>query len=168
MRTATLDDLEELSRVKSTVSRRAYGAVMTPEELAWWLDVGCSPERFAVPVADPRCTVLIDDAAHAVGTVTCAEAAYISDVYVERAGEGAGRRMVDALLAIGREAALAQAECSVMAWSTGAIAFWERMGFRRGRFLTLPVFDPGGRMRRDGAMRSEHFRTDYLGFVRAL
>jgi GNAT superfamily N-acetyltransferase len=168
MRTATHDDVTELSRIKATVSRRAYGPVMTPGELAWWLDVGCSPERFAAPLADPRCTVLIDDAAHAVGTVTCAEAAYISDVYVEQAGRGAGRRMVDALLAIGRAAALTQAECSVMAWSTGAIVFWERMGFRRGRFLTLPVFDPGGLMRRDGAMRSEHFRTDYLGFVLAL
>jgi ribosomal protein S18 acetylase RimI-like enzyme len=168
VRAATLSDLAELSRIKTTVSRRAYGALMTESELAWWLEVGCSPERFAVPLGDPRCTVLIDDAAHAVGTVTCAEAAYISDVYVERPGHGAGRRMVDALLAVGREAGLAQAECSVMAWSPEAIAFWERMGFRRGRFLTLPSFDPRGLMRRDGAMRSESFPTSYLGYVRAL
>ena len=168
MRAATTSDLAELSRIKSTVSRRAYGALMTESELAWWLEVGCSPERFATPLGDPRSTVLIDDAAHAVGTVTCAEAAYISDVYVEHAGLGAGRLMVDALLAIGRDAGLAQAECSVMAWSAQAIAFWERMGFRRGRFLTLPVFDRQGLMRRDGEMQSETFPTRYLGYVRAL
>jgi ribosomal protein S18 acetylase RimI-like enzyme len=167
IRAATTADLAELSRIKSTVSRRVYGALMSESELAWWLDVGCSPERFATPLRDPRSTVLIDDDAHAVGTVTCAEAAYISDVYVERAGRGAGRRMVDALLAAARDAGLAQAECSVMAWSEDAIAFWERMGFRRGRFLTRPVFDPEGLMRRDGEMQSETFPTRYLGFVRA-
>ena len=168
LRTATTSDLQQLSAIKSAVSRRTYGALMTQDQMAWWLDVGCSPSHFATPVDDPRSTVLIDDEAGAVGTVTCAEAAYISDVYVERPGEGAGRRMVDALLAVGREHGLAQAECSVMGWSPDAIAFWVRVGFTRGRFLTKPVFDPEGLMRRDGWMRSESFPTTYLGYVRPL
>ncbi len=168
IRAATRADLSELSAIKGSVSRRAYGALMTEEQLAWWLDIGCSPARFTSALDDPQCTVLIDDEARAVGTIRCAEAAYISDVYVERAGEGAGRRMVDALLALGREQGLGQAECSVMGWASEAIAFWSRMGFRRGHFLTRPVFDPHGLMRRDGWMRSESFPTTYLGFVRPL
>jgi ribosomal protein S18 acetylase RimI-like enzyme len=168
IRTATTADLAELSAIKSSVSRLAYGALMTDEQLAWWLEMGCSQARFQAPLGDSRSTVLIDHEAGAVGTVTCAEAAYISDVYVARPGEGAGRRMVEALLALGREHGLAQAECSVMGWSPEASAFWIRMGFTRGRFLTKPAFDPEGRMRRDGWMQSESFPTTYLGYVRAL
>jgi GNAT superfamily N-acetyltransferase len=168
IRTATTADLPELSAIKSAVSRRAYGALMTEAQLAWWLDVGCSQERFAPHLDDPGSTVLLDDETRAVGTITFAEAAYISDVYVERAGVGGGRRMVDALLSLARERRLPQAECSVMGWSSDAMAFWTRMGFERGRFMTQPSFDRHGLMRRDGWMRSESFPTTYLGYVRAL
>jgi GNAT superfamily N-acetyltransferase len=168
IRTATTADLPELSAIKSAVSRRAYGALMTEEQLAWWLDVGCSQERFAPHLDDPGSTVLLDDETRAVGTITFAEAAYISDVYVERAGAGGGRRMVDALLSLARGRRLPQAECSVMGWSSDAMAFWRRMGFERGRFMTQPSFDRHGLMRRDGWMRSESFPTTYLGYVRAL
>jgi hypothetical protein len=168
LRTATTADLPELSAIKSAVSRRAYGALMTEEQLAWWLDVGCSAERFAPHLDDPHSTVLVDDETRAVGTVTFAEAAYISDVYVVRAGEGGGRRMVDALVSLARERELPQAECSVMGWSADAIVFWMLMGFTRGRFLTRPSFDRHGLMRRDGWMQSETFPTTYLGYVLAL
>lgn len=168
LRIATTADLPDLSAIKSEVSRRAYGGLMTEEQLAWWLELGCSQERFAPHLDDPDSTVLVDDEARAVGTVTFAEAAYISDVYVERAGEGGGRRMVDALVTLARERRLAQAECSVMGWSTDAMVFWTRMGFTRGRFLTRPSFDRDGLMRRDGWMRSEHFPTTYVGYVLAL
>ena len=164
-RTATTADLPELSAIKSAVSRRAYGALMTAEQLAWWLEVGCSEERFAPHLGDPHSAVLLDDETRAVGTVTFAEAAYISDVYVERPGAGGGRRMVDALVSLARERGLPQAECSVMGWSADAVVFWRRMGFTRGRFLTQPSFDPHGLMRRDGWMQSESFPTTYVGYV---
>ena len=160
--TATTADLPELSAIKSAVSRRAYGGLMTEEQLAWWLDVGCSQERFAPHLDDPHSTVLLDDETRAVGTVTFAEAAYISDVYVERAGEGGGRRMVDALVSLARERGLPQAECSVMGWSADAVVFWTRMGFTRGRFLTQPSFDrarPHAPRRLDAVASTSRRRT---------
>jgi hypothetical protein len=121
LRIATTADLPDLSAIKSAVSRRAYGGLMTEEQLAWWLEVGCSQERFAPHLDDPRSTVLVDDEARAVGTVTFAEAAYISDVYVERAGEGGGRRMVDSRRPSARSWAGARTRwCSGRAWASRA------------------------------------------------
>jgi ribosomal protein S18 acetylase RimI-like enzyme len=167
-RTATLDDLRELARIKAVVSRRAYSALMSSDELQWWLDAACSPEHFKALLDDPKAAVLIEDTSRAVGTVRFEEAAYISDVYVAHPGMGAGRRIVETLLTYACAAGQASAECSVMAWSPGAIAFWEAMGFRRGRFATQQPWDPDGLMRRDGTMHSRTLATEYLAYVRAL
>jgi hypothetical protein len=46
-RAATLDDLRDLAAIKAVVSGRAYGTLMSSEELRWWLDAACSPDHFA-------------------------------------------------------------------------------------------------------------------------
>jgi hypothetical protein len=167
-RAARLGDLRDLAAIKAVVSRRAYGTLMSSTQLRWWLDVACSRDHFAALLGDPGAVVLIEQESRAVGTVRFEQAAYISDVYVARPGFGAGRRMVEALLFRARAAGQTSAECSVMAWSSGAIAFWEVMGFRRGRFATQQSWDPEGLMRRHGTMRSRTLSTEYLAYVRAL
>jgi hypothetical protein len=167
-RAATVGDVQDLAAIKASVSRRAYEGLMSADELTWWLDAACSVEHFAALLGHPRAEVLIEDESRAVGTVRFEQAAYISDVYVTRPGTGAGRRMVEALCARARAAGQTTAECSVMGWSSGAIAFWEVMGFRRGRFATQQSWDPEGLMRRFGMMRSRTLSTDYLAYVRAL
>lgn len=168
VRDATGADAGELSAIKRVVSERAYSALMSERELEWWLTVVCAPDHFAAMIEDPACAVVVDDELRGVGTVRLAEAAYIGDVYVAHPGGGAGRRIVDALLGRAVAAGLAQAECSVMEWSIDAIAFWERLGFRRGRFETQPIWDPEGLMRSAGSMRSLSLSTSYLAYVRAI
>ena len=168
LRDARADEVAELSEIKRRVSQRAYAGLMSARELAWWLEVVCAPEHFAALIADPACAVLVEDELEGVGTVRLAEAAYIGDVYVVRAGAGAGRRIVEALLERARADGRPQAECSVMAWSAAAAAFWERIGFRRGRFATQPAWDPEGLMRRDGWMPSRSLATRYLAYTKRL
>jgi len=168
VRDAINADAAQLSAIKRAVSERAYAALMSERELAWWLEVVCAPDHFAAMIGDPACAVVIDEESFAVGSVRFAQAAYIGDVYVARAGGGAGRAVVDALLERASVAGLTRAECSVMEWSVEAIGFWERIGFRRGRFATQPAWDPDGLMRRVGSMRSRTLSTSYLAYVRAI
>jgi GNAT superfamily N-acetyltransferase len=161
-------DAAALSAIKRAVSERAYNGLMSERELDWWLGRPCAEDHFAAMIEDPACAVVIDQEHGGVGSVRFAEAAYIGDVYVERAGAGAGRRIVDALLDRADVAGLTGAECSVMAWSAEAIAFWERIGFRRGRFATQPAWDPEGLMRDVGSMRSRTLSTRYLAYVRVI
>ena len=168
VRDATDDDAAALGAIKREVSERAYSALMSERELAWWLAVVCAPDHFAAMIADPACAVVIDEQLRGVGSARFAEAAYIGDVYVATPGAGGGRAIVEGLLERARAAGLTRAECSVMAWSADAIAFWERLGFRRGRFETQPVWDPEGLMRRAGSMRSRSLSTSYLAYVRAI
>jgi GNAT superfamily N-acetyltransferase len=163
-----MPDAAALSAIKRAVSERVYAALMSERELAWWLQVACAPDHFASMIGDPACAVVIDEEVRAVGSARFAEAAYIGDVYVERPGAGAGRAIVAALLDRAGAAGLTRAECSVMAWSVEAIAFWERLGFRRGRFATQPAWDPEGLMRRVGSMPSRSLSTSYLAYVRAI
>jgi GNAT superfamily N-acetyltransferase len=168
LRAATTADLPALSANTRLVSERSYGSLMTAAELAWWLEVVCSQEHFAALLDDPDCAVLIDDELRAVGTARFAEAVYIGDLYVARPGAGAGRSIVGVLLDRARDAGLPSAECSVMAWNVDAAAFWERIGFRRGRFMTQPAWDPEDLMRRVGWMRSSTLSTAYLAYVKPL
>ena len=148
LRTATLDDVSELSAVGRATFTDAFGHLYSARDLESFLAEWRSPERIAANLADraTRVTVVVEDGAIVAYCTTVygkgfderpdpkpTHPAYLAQLYCTRAttGRGFGAALMEEVIAEARRRGCDAIQLSVFSGNPGAQRFYQRYGFAK-------------------------------------